>query len=516
MHKQTVIILGSGLAALTAARELRRHFNVRIITKNPLGASSWKAQGGIAAAVCEEDGGLKHKLDTLKAGSGHSNADAVSIMVREGAEAVKRMIADGMVFDHGLGLEGAHSARRIFRAGGDSTGKKMMGHMLDHCHDVEMDEKVRAVDLLVEKGVCTGVLVKHVETGRLERMKASAVVIATGGYSGLFEVTSNDPTLTGEGIAMAYRAGAVLSDLEFVQFHPTLLYRKKMSYGLLSEALRGEGARLVTSDGKYVMDHHPLKDLAPRDIVSRTLHRSLRNGAEIYLDISSTGDFSLRFPTAAAQCMQAGLNASDKKLPVRPGAHFTIGGIGTNTDGETSVPGLYAVGESACTGVHGANRLASNSLLEAVVFAERAAHSIIRRSAGGRRTYTAEGGIQPAEKECAPVMPPIGKIRRHVSEHAGIERDREGLEKLTSWLDEYSPELHFHSFRGSWTLEEIETSNCLIVASLLASSALMRKESRGTHWRSDFPEQDDPRWAQRPIRRQRNRKIQTEQEVHLS
>ncbi|WP_161524738.1 L-aspartate oxidase [Alteribacter lacisalsi] len=508
MDKNTVVVIGSGLAALTAARELSGHFNVMIFTKNPLGASSWKAQGGIAAAIHETDNGKQHYMDTMDAGLNHNDPEAVSVLVKEGKDAVAGLIASGMKFDQGLGLEGAHSVRRIFHAGGDRTGKKMMEHVLSDCSDLMIDEQRRVIDLAVSGGVCKGVIVKDIHTGALEYVAASAVIIATGGCGGLYDVTSNDPALIGDGLAMAYRAGAALTDMEFVQFHPTLLYKNNTAYGLISEAVRGEGAVLVNGRGERMMGWHPRKDLAPRDVISRTLASFAANREDIWLDVTKVKKFRERFPGAAALCTQAGVRLEDGRIPVRPGAHFSIGGIETSLNGESTLLGLYAVGEAACTGVHGANRLASNSLLETLVFGKKAARHIIFQYAKAFE----HAGITGHWKEEAPpaALPSISMIRQMVTRCAGIEKDENGLKELLAWLKDCRIESHFHSFRGYWPLEAIEVSNGLITADLLASSSLARSESRGTHFRRDLPNTENVKWRRRRIRQQLTQQTQGE------
>ncbi|MBM7097390.1 L-aspartate oxidase [Bacillus sp. H-16] len=506
MRKLNVIILGSGLAALTAARELSVNCNVIIFTKTGR-ASSWKAQGGIAAAVNEDD--VKHHAaDTLYAGAGHGNERAVKTLVQDGVRAVHEWIKEGMSFDKDLNgdfarcLEGAHSVRRILHAGGDQTGKRMMEHILSTCLTIDLFTDKKVVDLIINEGSCRGVTVKG-RNGGIEHVFADAVVIATGGYGGLFDSSSADKSLAGEGSALAYRGGAELEDMEFTQFHPTLLWSENKSHGLISEAVRGEGAVLVNGKNERLMAWHPLKDLAPRDVVARTLYENVKKGIPVFLDIQCVTDMEKRFPTVSAICKRAGVDLYKGKIPVRPGAHFSIGGVRTDINGCTSVEGLYAAGEAACTGVHGANRLASNSLLETIVFGKRTASHIAAtvRPRNINTSATRRADIKPLK------FPEKEAVIKAVSHGAGIEKNPDDLKELIGFCETFQVKQHLHSLRENWKLKEVEVSNMLITAWLIATSSLIRTESRGSHYRSDCPVQNPEQWEGKKVIRHISEKL---------
>lgn len=502
MGEGGVVIVGSGLAALTVAYYLPRHENVMIFTKKGRSDSnSWRAQGGVAAALAEGDGWRSHFHDTMTAGCLHNDERMVEIIVREGPERLQEWMNAGMAFDLdesgriSVGLEGGHSFRRILHAGGDQTGKALVSFLLQQLNDrVPIVEGEQVIDLLIEDGRCVGVKTKR-EDGRVSVWRASAVVLASGGCAGLYTFTSNAPTATGDGIAMAYRAGAAVADMEFIQFHPTMLATMGKAVGLVSEAVRGEGAVLETEDGRRVMNGvHPLGDLAPRDIVARAIAAELDRGGCVYLNISAVPHFCRRFPTIAALCEAHGIDWEAGRLPVVPGAHFVMGGIVVNEWGQTTVPGLYAVGEAACTGVHGANRLASNSLLEAIVFGARAACSISRRD-----DWPAKGG-RARRSNCpfGPTLPERALIREQLSTRVGIVRDGSRLREAVDWLEQFSLPYWLEGDVETLAAEDIETGYMLLAGWLIASSALRRTESRGGHYRSDFPH-PHPSWQGRRL-----------------
>lgn len=485
MRKADVIIIGSGLAALMVAYHLCEHKNVIIFTKsNKETSNSWLAQGGVAAAIHRDDHWLFHYEDTLIAGCEHNDDEAVRILVQEGREAIQHFMNLGFSFDadeHGqllFGREGAHRMKRILHAGGDATGKNMVSFLFEKLSNrVTFIEHDPVIDLLVYDGRCVGVQTKK------GTYMADATVIATGGIGQLYTFTSNAQTATGDGIAMAYRAGAAVTDMEFVQFHPTMLYVDGKAVGLISEAVRGEGAILVTDDGRQVMDGvHPQKDLAPRDIVSRAIDREMKNGHLVFLDISAIPHFSSRFPTITSLCERYHIDWRKGLIPVVPGAHFLMGGIVVNVDGETTLPGLYAVGEAACTGVHGANRLASNSLLEALVFSRRAAHSILKKKEQlpGVNKYE-----ETRENVCIP-LPTKEQIQQTMTECVGIVRNYDQLLEAKQWFEQYSLFELIHC-APPYDDEERTIVNMLIVGWLVTTSALQRRESRGAHYRSDEP-----------------------------
>jgi len=501
-----IIIVGSGLAALTVAYYLRAQENVIVFTKRGrTDSNSWRAQGGVAAALAVDDDWRAHFRDTLAAGCHHNDVRMVELLVREGPKRLQEWMDAGMTFDADergqpcFGLEGGHSRRRILHAGGDQTGKALVSFLLKQVEGrVSVVEGEQVIELLMEDGRCIGVKTKR-KDGVVSVWRAAAVVLATGGCAGLYTFTSNAPTATGDGVVMAYRAGAAVADMEFIQFHPTMLSAGGKAVGLVSEAVRGEGAVLETEDGRRLMDGvHPLRDLAPRDVVARAIAAEMERGVRVYLNISAVPHFCRRFPTIAALCEAHGVSLESGLLPIVPGAHFLMGGIVVNEWGQTTVPGLYAVGEAACTGVHGANRLASNSLLEAIVFGARVAHAISRREewpASASRTARPFGRPR---RLLVPPLPERARIREQLSALVGIVRDGERLCEAVRWFEQFSL-LDWLDGDLEWlSAEEVETGYMLLAGWLIASSALRRTESRGGHYRSDFPH-DHPDWQGRRL-----------------
>lgn len=501
MEKERVLIIGSGIAAMTLAKQLPKDKEILLITKGKIDDNnSVRAQGGIAAVTDAKDSWRAHFYDTMQAGYQMTDPEAVTMLVKKGPTYIQKMVADGLMFDKDesghflLGQEGAHSQRRILHAGGDQTGKKIMDYLFDTLPDnVQIITNITVVDLLVSNNQCYGVLAVT-ENGETCTIYANHIVLATGGCGALYQFSSNDPNITGDGIAMAYRAGAKITDLEFMQFHPTLLVKDTQSYGLVSEAVRGEGARLVTETGEAIMDKvHPLKDLAPRDVVARTIQAYLAKGTNIYLGITMIERFRHRFPMISALCDQANLDLSTGLLPVAPGAHFLMGGVATNLAGETSIKQLYAVGEVAASGVHGANRLASNSLLEAIVFANRLARAIkrakpIKTPIRKSRTKT----IACAEKQL--VLPSKTDLQTRMTLQAGIIREQSQLSDLKQWLESFN----IHQDIDHVIPSQRVYLNQLLTCWLIVTSALARTESRGAHWRSDYPTMDS-KWEGKHI-----------------
>ncbi|MED1561024.1 hypothetical protein AJ85_16555 [Alkalihalobacillus alcalophilus ATCC 27647 = CGMCC 1.3604] len=491
MARAGVIIIGSGIAGLMAAHLLADDFNVIVLTKSKLTTSNSKlAQGGIAAALHPNDNWKKHFEDTLRAGYGHHLEHNVELMVKRAPELITYMANLGVPFDRTktqgfkLGMEGAHQERRIVHADGDQTGKAFVMTLLEKIKGrVEVMEKTEALSLVKENGQVIGV-----QTDKC-LLKADFTIIATGGIGQLYTYTSNARTTTGDGMALAYRAGAMLSDLEFIQFHPTLLLHQEEVVGLASEALRGEGARLVDENGFAIMSEHPNKDLAPRDVVSRKIYDYQAAGKKVFLDISSIEKFSERFPQVFQICQRAGIKLDTSLLEVAPGAHFISGGINTNEHGETSLPALYALGEVACTGVHGANRLASNSLLEGLVFAERAVLDI-REKAKSLHFKGLQFLLETdlTQKEESVKLPSLEHLRMMMTQFAGIKRTEAGLKKVIDWLRPYQPWLEQKS---SFAPKQMEEANQLLIALLICQSALARTESRGGHFRLDYPKEQE-------------------------
>ncbi|WP_216829417.1 L-aspartate oxidase [Alkalihalobacterium elongatum] len=487
-----VIIVGSGIAGLMAAELLSFDKNVIIITKSDVvHSNSIMAQGGIAAVVDSEDDWRDHFLDTLRAGCYYNNEDVIELLVKQGAEMIRKLEGLGVRFDKGkdgkylLGQEGAHLKRRILHAGGDATGKELTLKLVSRVkQNVPIHDYMDAIDLIIENGRCIGVICLD-ENQEYVHYFAPHVVLATGGAGQLYSVTSNNSAITGDGMALAYRAGARLADMEFVQFHPTMLVENGKGAGLVSEAVRGEGARLITEDGKLLMEgKHELGDLAPRDVVAREIFEKVSNNQKVFLDISSIDHFEQKFPSVSSLCINAGVQIDKGLIPIAPGAHFVMGGVETNMQGKTSIEGLYAIGEVANTGVHGANRLASNSLLEGVVFANELAREIINTDDSLMKTNVKP--IACIDKRYSQSLPAKDDVRAIMSKYVGIVRTKENLLKALKWFDKYSTLIRSKQVY-QFSREEHTIRNMLTVGYLITASALCRKESRGSHYRIDYP-----------------------------
>ena len=509
-----VIVVGSGIAGLTAALRLRQRVDrVLLVTKTVLseGSTQW-AQGGIAAALDPADSPDEHLRDTLVAGAAVCDVAAVRALVSEGPARVRELVALGTEFDRGpdgqisLTREGGHHRDRIAHAGGDATGKEISRALINALHAVIDDpgiqvlEHALVVDLLQDKDsrVC-GVTVHVIGEGQIDGVGAAharAVVLATGGLGQVWSATTNPSVATGDGVAAALRAGAVVADLEFVQFHPTVLWLGEGASGqqpLISEAVRGEGAFLVDRDGvRFMQGVHELADLAPRDIVSRAIvDRMAQTGSDhVYLDARHLGKEFLerRFPSIVQRCRELGFDPVTQLLPVAPAQHYASGGVRTDLLGRSSLAGLYACGEVSCTGVHGANRLASNSLLEGLVFAHRIADDIAARLARGELSTT-----RPAEAVGkAALVPHVRRteVQRAMTIGAGAVRSAAGLAQCAKTLQVVADSADVAQPGPlSW-----ETSNLLHVGQLLTHVAAIREETRGGHVRSDFPSRDDKHW----------------------
>ncbi|WP_407676482.1 L-aspartate oxidase [Perspicuibacillus lycopersici] len=490
MKMYDVIIIGSGVAALTVAKRLCNHKNVIIFTKSEKTASnSYLAQGGVAVAIDPADDWHEHYQDTLVAGAFHNEPQLTKQLTEGAPQYIAQLIAEGMPFDKdadgklSLAREGGHLKRRILHAEGDATGKVLTTFLLKQIEkQIDIVEHEMVFDLIMKDSQCIGVKTKASD-GRLNHYFSSATIIATGGCGQIYQYTSNAETVTGDGIAMAFRAGATVSDMEFVQFHPTVLYQAGKTIGLVSEAVRGEGAFLQNSKGERFMDGvHELKDLAPRDIVARAIYQELQSGELIFLNISNVEDFEHRFPSIYQLCVKNGIDPTTKLLPVIPGAHFMIGGIKTDASGKTSLKGLYAIGEAACTGVHGANRIASNSLLEGIVFGNLTAAALCY-SNQELPIATLEAGDSAFHRGQIK-LPTKQEIKQYMSQYAGVIRCESGLTILKDWLENYD---FFDIATDALSTEELEIVNMLTVSWLITTSALHRKESIGSHFRSDFP-----------------------------
>jgi L-aspartate oxidase len=486
------IVVGSGIAGLRGALELAQKGSVKVFCKgDPWQSNTRFAQGGIAAAMQEGDTVEFHYQDTIQAGAGLCYEPAVRVLVEEGPVRINELVAWGARFDqHGgrfiFGREGAHSHNRILHAG-DATGKEIVRALLNWAPQtpgIQISCDQPAMDLILKDGRCAGIYALDEQSGERTAALARSVLLTTGGAGQIFSHTTNPPVATGDGVALAHRAGADMMDLEFYQFHPTAFHRQNAPRFLLTEALRGEGAVLKNVEGKiFMQQYHPLADLAPRDIVSRAIVSEIRktNASWVYLDATSIGRQKLRdrFPNIYEFLQNYELDLAVDLIPVSPSAHYWMGGVRTNLDCETSIPGLFAAGEVACNGVHGANRLASNSLLEGLVFGARAAQSMLkmeRHKPDSLPLIKGEAGrglsSDPSNLRST--------IQKFSWEHFGLLRDETGIR---SGLDALSK---IPSFTPR-NLEELELLNLLDCSKLMGSFALQRQESRGSHFRLDFP-----------------------------
>jgi L-aspartate oxidase len=505
-----VVVVGSGIAGLTAALRARAALaadrgRVLLVTKDHLSAGSTRwAQGGIAAALGPGDSPDQHLADTMAAGAGLCDEDAVRVLVDEGPDAVRELIGLGTRFDTAvdgdlaLTREGGHRRDRIAHAGGDATGAEIQRALVAAVHaapDIEVIEHALVLDLLLAgDGAVAGVTLHVMGEGQRDgvgAVRCRAVVLASGGMGQVYSATTNPAVSTGDGVAMALRAGAVLRDLEFVQFHPTVLWLGAGARGqqpLVSEAVRGEGAVLVDDAGtRFMRGVHELADLAPRDVVAKAIMRRMRETGRphMWLDARHFGEekWRRRFPTILASCREHGIDPVHELVPVAPACHYASGGVAVDLHGRTTVPGLYACGEVACSGVHGANRLASNSLLEGLVYARRIADELARALPEDRDPGPAD---RPPGLVGEAVAPPV---QQTMTEHAGVLRTADGLEHAAKTLAGLAVDADGEPCTEAW-----EATNLVTVAQALVAAAHTREETRGSHWRDDHPE-PDPRWA---------------------
>jgi L-aspartate oxidase len=495
-----IVVVGSGIAGLTTALKARRAGRVLLVTKTELDAGSTRwAQGGIAAALGPGDSPEQHLTDTLVAGAGLCDEEAVRVLVTEGPALVRELVELGTNFDldHAgdlaLTREGGHLRHRIAHAGGDATGAEIERALIEAVkatEGIEIIEHALVLDLLKSAdGRVSGVTLHVIGEGQRDGVGAAlgrAVVLATGGLGQVFASTTNPPVATGDGVALALRAGAEVTDLEFVQFHPTVLWLGPGAAGqqpLISEAVRGEGAVLVDVHGnRFMVGQHPLAELAPRYVVAQAIIRQLRvSGADhVLLDARAVPDFEERFPTITASCRSHGIDPVTTPIPVVPGAHHASGGVRTDLVGRTNVPGLYACGEVACTGVHGANRLASNSLLEGLVFAARIADEVVRSLPPSAEP------VHVNDADASLLSPSASiEVQAAMTTGAGVLRSAESLEAAAAELGviETQP--------GEPCVEAWQATNLHTVATALVAGARLRAETRGCHWREDHPEPDD-------------------------
>ncbi len=495
------LVIGSGVAGLRAAIELAPYGKVLVVTKDvPTESSTEYAQGGVAVALSDEDEVSIHYEDTLRAGDGLCREEAVRVLVEEGPERILELISWGAEFDKegsklSFTMEAAHTKKRILHAHGDSTGRELERVLLNKVRSFNSIKKYPyafTIDLIIKDGECQGAIV--LRNGEKILIASKAVILATGGAGQLYERTTNPPVTTGDGMAIALRAGAILEDMEFVQFHPTSLFLPGMPNFLLSEAMRGEGAILRNINGlAFMKDYHPQAELAPRDIVSRAIISEMVKTKSnfVFLDLTHLdgGFVKKRFPRIYNTCLTCGIDITKDMIPVSPAAHYIMGGIKTDIYGRTSIRRLYAAGEVACTGVHGANRLASNSLLEGLVYGARAGR-IAALEAQPWKNEDILKDINVRENLNAPVKPQdidIEKLktslRRLMWERVGIIRCGESLNIARQWLDEWQhiPSIDFAHREG------LELKNMLTIARMITEAAIIRKGSVGAHYRSDFP-----------------------------
>ncbi len=499
------IIIGSGIAGLYTALLAKKHGSVLVITKGSIeDCNTRHAQGGIAAPIGRDDSPELHYRDTIVAGDGLCYEEAVRILVNEAPDRIAELVHFGVPFDTldgeiTLTREAAHSVPRILHAGGDATGEHIEVTLSNQVRSskIQVLEDSLAAEILVEEGVVKGIKVFDCRSGSIEEFACRFLILATGGAGQLFKFNTNSSIATGDGVVLAFNAGAEISDMEFYQFHPTALHMPGVTPFLISEAVRGEGGILRNVNGlRFMPDYTPDGDLAPRDIVARSiLYEMEKTGSDkVFIDVTQLPSrmITTRFPHIYRFCLEHGLNITQELIPVAPAAHYMIGGIKTNIWGETNIAGLFACGEAACTAIHGANRLASNSLLEAVVFSERIIMKTNEGVNNSAQSTSKKGKIYHLSSRGQLLkdipVPSLSSLQTLLWEKVGILRNREGLTQAADILATWQASLPRPADRHSY-----ELSNLILTGRLMTEAALLREESRGAHFRSDFP-QSLSRW----------------------
>jgi L-aspartate oxidase len=503
-----LLVIGGGLAGLRAAMAATDNQSVLVVTKDELRESnSHYAQGGIAGVLDPEDCFEDHVTDTLNAGGNLCDPAVVDMVIREGPRRIEELVEWGTRFDElagnlTLGREGGHSHHRIVHALGDATGKEIMRAVIDRTRqreNVQIWEHAFTLDLLTHDGRCHGAIIQRGNASPM-LVWAKQTILCTGGAGQVFRESTNPPVATADGYAVAYRAGVELRDMEFIQFHPTVLYIAGSSRFLMTEAIRGEGAHLVDNHGhRFMPDYDDRAELAPRDVVSQSIVRQMAatKSANVYLDLSHLDSEVVlrRFPGIAKVCRKFGLDITTDRIPVRPGAHYMIGGVTVDLEGRTSLPGLWAAGEVTSSGLHGANRLASNSLLEGLVYGAHAGAGAARAAAEMPDQMQAlpieSSGSGEVPSEPIDIDDVKAAVKSLTGRSIGVERNAEGLREAVDALDSFCVYALRRRFDGAsgWELQ-----NLLITARLMARAALAREESRGVHFRNDFPNTDDEHW----------------------
>jgi len=516
--KTDYLIVGSGIAGLNFALNAAKHGRVTVVTKKEIMESNTNlAQGGIAAVTRKDDSVQLHIEDTLKVGCGLSNKRLVETLAEKGPEAIQNLLSFGVNFDKEndelhLTTEGGHSVARVLHSG-DTTGKEIeqaMTECIRENKNTEVFENCFAIDLLLNNTECVGARILDIKKREIIDIFARATILATGGIGYIYENTTNPEIATGDGIAMALRAGAKIEDMEFVQFHPTTLNKPDAPHFLISEALRGEGAILVNENGERFMEHYDsMGELAPRDIISRTIFNELKKGS-VYLDIRHKGESFIldRFPMIHQECLKYGIDITEDLIPVSPAAHYICGGIKTNEYGETTLTNLLAFGECACTEVHGANRLASNSLLESVVFSSlgaQKAKNYLRNKIGAPPQQKETAFVNIENQELKDIR---AELRAAMWNYVGIIRNQENMSLMLRKLEQLNRRLDALGGNGVNT-RFLELKNMVTVARFVTKAAHIRKESRGTHYRADYPDTDDKNWLKHICLEQRKEKLHT-------